>query len=90
MWMIPSPSLQPPSAAIEAENEQFIPGVPVVVPYTWLPASSLNANKEPVVSDVVIKEQQQSPGFTPPGGSDDGVKNDHVHLADLKGGIVVM
>jgi len=42
------------------------------------------------VSDAVIKEQQQSPDFTlPMVGSDDVVKNDHVHLADLKGGIVV-
>ena len=42
------------------------------------------------MSDAVIKKQQQSPDFTPPGvGSDDVVKNGHVHLAGLKGGIVV-
>jgi thioredoxin-dependent peroxiredoxin len=43
------------------------------------------------MSDTAIQEQQSAPDFTLPAvGSDDVVKNGHVHLADLKGHTVVL
>jgi peroxiredoxin Q/BCP len=43
------------------------------------------------VSDTEIKEQKPAPDFTLPAvGSDDVVHNGQVHLADLKGKIVVL
>ncbi len=43
------------------------------------------------MSEVEIKEQQPAPDFTLPAvGSDDIVKNDQVHLADLRGKNVIL
>lgn len=43
------------------------------------------------MSDTVIKEQEPAPDFTLSAvGSDDVVKNGHVHLADLRGKTVVL
>jgi peroxiredoxin Q/BCP len=43
------------------------------------------------MSDTEIKEQQPAPDFTLPAvGSDDVVKNDQVHLQDLKGRTIVL
>jgi peroxiredoxin Q/BCP len=43
------------------------------------------------MSDTAIQEQQPAPDFTLPAiGSDDVVKNGHLHLADLRGKTVVL